>query len=101
MTRTKHSVIYQLIAPRTATGYVGMDHFRVCTDRYKEHLTRIRDSELQSDPKYNFMSRQGGPGSWIYVPYIFSSLPVKKQMLLTLESMEIQLYPKYLNKVHK
>ena len=75
-----------------------MGHFRVCTDRYKEHLTRIRDSELQSDPKYNFMSRQGGPGSWIYVPYIFSSLPVKKQMLLTLESREIQLCPKHLNK---
>ena len=71
-----------------------MDHFRVCTDRHKAHLTLIRDSELQSDPKHTFMSRRGGPGSWVYAPYIFSSLPVKKQMLLTLESREIQLHPK-------
>ena len=63
MTRRKHSVIYQLISTRTAAGYVGMDEFRVSTDRYKGHLTLIRDSELQSDPKYAFMSRHGGPGS--------------------------------------
>ena len=58
-----------------------MDEFRVCAERYKEHLTLIRDSELQSDPKYalHFMLRHGGPGSWIHVPYIFSSLP--NQML--------------------
>ena len=79
-----------------------MYEFRICTDQYKEHSiehsTQIRDSELQSDPKYAFMSRFGGPESWIFVPYIFSSLPVKKPMLLTLESSEVQLYPKHLNK---
>ena len=32
------------------------------------------------------------------VPYIFSSLRVTKQIILTLEPMEIQLYPKHLNK---
>ena len=32
------------------------------------------------------------------VPYIFSSLRVKKQIVLALESKEIQFYPKHLNK---
>ena len=54
--------------------------------------------ELQSDPKHAFMSRFGGPGSWRFVPYIFSPLHVKKPMLLTLESREIHLYLKHLNK---
>jgi len=43
------------------------------------------------------MSRNGGPGAWIFIPYIFSHIPVPKQILLTLESREIQLYPKHLN----
>ena len=78
MTRKQHGVIYQLGSTLAAAGYVGVDEFRVCTERYKEHLTQIRDSELQSDPKYAFMSRYGDPGPWTHVPYIFSSLPVKK-----------------------
>ena len=44
------------------------------------------------------MSRMGGPGSWFMVPYIFSPLRVPKQLTLALESKEIQLYPKHLNK---
>ena len=68
------------------------------TERYKEHLTNIRDHAFNTDKKYAFMSRQEGPGSWVMVPYIFSSLRVKKQIMLTPESKEIQLYPKHLNK---
>ena len=97
LTRIKHSVIYQLVSTHTAIGYVGMDAFRVYTERYKEHLTNIRDYLFNTDIKYaliNFMSRMGGPGSWFIVPYIFSSLRVPKQLALTLESREIQLYPK-------
>ena len=75
-----------------------MDEYRVCTDRYKEHLSSIRDSDYNDDKKYAFMSRNGGPGAWIFIPYIFSHIPVKKQILLTLESREIQLYPQHLNK---
>ena len=41
LTRNKHSVIYQLASPRTASGYVGMDEFRVYTERYREHLISI------------------------------------------------------------
>ena len=44
------------------------------------------------------MSRNGGPGAWIFIPYIFSHIPVKKRILLALESREIQLYPEHLNK---
>ena len=69
---------WYLPADCTAAGYVGMDECVVCTDRYEEQLTLTRDSALQSDPKYAFMSRHGGSGSWIYIPYIFSSLHVKK-----------------------
>ena len=100
--RTKHSVIYQLVSTRTATGYCGMDEYRVCTERYKEHLSSIRDSDYNDDNKteYAFMSRNGGPGAWIFIPYIFSHIHVPNQIhvLLTLESREIQLYPKHLNK---
>ena len=96
--RTKHSVIYQLVSTRTATGYCGMDEYRVCTERYKEHLSSIRDSDYNDDKKYAFMSRNGGPGAWIFIQYIFSHIPVPKQILLTPESREIQLYPKLLNK---
>ena len=103
MTRKQHSVIYQLASTRTLAlnlaGYVGMDEYMIYTDRYKEHLTRYETAS--SNPTRN-MSQFGGPGSWIFVPYIFSrsSLPVKKPMLLTLslESREIQLYPKHLSK---
>ena len=44
------------------------------------------------------MSRNGGPGAWIFIPYIFPHIPVPKRELLTLESREIQLYPRHLNK---
>ena len=96
--RTKHSVIYQLVSTHTATGYCGMDEYRICTERYKEHLTNIRDSDYSDDKKYAFMSRNGGPGAWIFIPYIFTHIPVPKRELLTLESREIQLYPRHLNK---
>ena len=98
LVRTKHSVIYQLVSTRTATGYCGMDKYRVCTELYKEHLSSIRDSDYTDDKKYAFMSPHGGPGAWIFIPYIFSHIPVPKQILLTLESRENQLYPKHLNK---
>ena len=98
LTRQKHSVIYQLVSTRTASGYVGMDEFRIYTERYREHLTSIREHLFSTDKKYAFMSRMGGPGSWFMVPYIFSSIRVPKQLILALESKEIQLYPKHLNK---
>ena len=44
------------------------------------------------------MSRYGGPGCWFYVPLFFSSIPIEKKTLLTLELREMQLYPKHLNK---
>ena len=90
LTRQKHSVIYQLVSTRTASGYVGMDEFRIYTERYREHLTSIREHLFSTDKKYAFMSRMGGPGSWFMVPYIFSSLRVPKQLTLALESMETQ-----------
>ena len=96
-TRMKHSVIYQLVSTRTTAGHVGMDEFRVYTERYKEHLTNIRDHLFSLDKKYAFMSRMGGPGSWFMVPHVFSSRWVPKQLILALESREIQLYPKHLN----
>ena len=88
VTRNKHSVIYQLVSTRTAAGYYGMEESRICTERYKEHLTCIRDSDFSDDKKYRFMSRYGGPGCWIYVPLIFSSIHVEKKTLLTLELRE-------------
>ena len=96
--RTKRSVIYQMGSTQTSTGYCGMDEYRVCTERFKEHLSSIRDSDYTDDKKYAFMSRHGGPGAWMFIPYIFSHIPVKKPILLGLESREIQLHPKYLNK---
>ena len=75
-----------------------MDEFRVYAEIYKEHLTNIRDHLFNSDKKYAFMLRMGGPGSWFMVPCIFLSLRVNnKQTILTLESRENQLYPKHLN----
>ena len=59
MTRHQHIAMYQVVSTRTAACYAGTDEFRICTDRCKEHLTQIRDSELQSDPKYAFMSQFG------------------------------------------
>ena len=56
LTRNKHSVIYQLVSTRTAKEYVGMDEFRVYTERYKEHLTNIRDHLFHTDIKYAFVS---------------------------------------------
>ena len=53
-----------------------MDEYRVCTDRYKEHLSSIRDSDYNDDKKHACMSRNGGPGAWIFIPYIFSHIPV-------------------------
>ena len=94
--RTKHSVIYQLVSTRTATGHCGMVEYRICTERYKEQLSSIRDIDYTDNKKYAFMSRHSGPGAWIFIPYIFSHIPVKKQIplaLCTLESREIQLYP--------
>ena len=88
----------ELVSTHTATGYCGMDEYRICTERYKEHLTNIRDSDYSDDKKYAFMSRNGGPGAWIFIPYIFTHIPVPKRELLTLESREIQLYPRHLNK---
>ena len=38
-----------------------MDEYRVCKERYKEHLSSIRDSDYTDDTKYAFMSRHGGP----------------------------------------
>ena len=49
-------VIYQLVSTRTATGYCGMDEYRVCTERYKEHLSSIRDSDYTDDKKHAFMN---------------------------------------------
>ena len=95
LTRQKRSVIYQLVSTRTASGYVGMDEFRIYTEQYREHLTNIRERLFGTDKKYAFVSRMGGPGSWFMVPYIFSSLRVPKQLILTLESKEIQLYPEH------
>ena len=43
------------------------------------------------------MSQNGGPGAWIFIPCIFLHTPVLKQILLTLESQEVQLYLKHLN----
>ena len=96
--RTKHSGVCQLVSTRTATGYCGMDEYKICTERYKEHLSSIRDSDYNDDKRYAFMSRHGGPAARIFIPYIFSHIPVPKQILLTQESREIQLYPKHLNK---
>ena len=45
--RTKHRVIYQLVSTHTATGYCGMDEYRVCIDRHKEYLSSIRDSDYK------------------------------------------------------
>ena len=95
MTRLKGNVIHQLASTRTAAGYVGMDEHRVYTERCKEHLTNIRDHVFNTDKKYAFMSQQGGPGAWFMVPYNFSSLRVKKQIILTLA---IELESKHLNK---
>ena len=67
------------------------------TERYKKHLTNIRNHLFSTDKKYAFMSRMGGAGSWSIVPYILSSLRVLKQLTLALESREIQFYPKHLN----
>ena len=75
-----------------------MAECRLCTKGHKEHLSSIRDSDYNDDKKYAFMLRHGGPGAWIFVPYIFSHAPIPKQILLTLESQEIQLHPKHLNK---
>ena len=58
-----------------------MDEYRVCTERYKEHLSSICDSDYNDDKKYAFMSRNGGPGAWIFIPYIFSHVPVPNQIL--------------------
>ena len=41
VTRNKHGVIYQSVSTRTAAGCCGIDEFRICTERYKEHLTCI------------------------------------------------------------
>ena len=57
--RTKHSVIYQLFSTPIATGYCGMDECRVGTERYKEHLTSIHDSDYIDDTKYAFMLSTG------------------------------------------
>ena len=57
VTRNKHSVLCQLISTHTAAGYCGMAEFRICTERYKELLTCIRDSDYSDDKKYRFMSR--------------------------------------------
>ena len=89
LVRMKHSVTYQLVSTRTATGYCGMDEYRICTERDKEQLSSIRDSDYTDDKRYAFMSRHGGPGAWICIPYIFSHIPVKKQVLLALKSREI------------
>ena len=75
-----------------------MDEVRVYTERYKEHSANTRDHLFSTNKQYAFMSRMGGPGSWFMVPYIFSSIRVPKQLILALESKEIHLYPKHLNK---
>ena len=104
MTRQQHSIIYQLVCTRTAVGHVGMEEYsslhRPIQGTFDSNTRQRRRAlgELQSDPKHAFMSRFGGPGSWRFVPYIFSPLHVKKPMLLTLESREIHLYLKHLNK---
>ena len=66
----------------------------MCTDRYNEHLSSIHDSDYNDDGKCAFLFRNGGQGAWIFIPYISLHIPVKKHVLLTLESQEIQLYPK-------
>ena len=63
-----------------------------------KHSRQRLHRQQEVNKKYAFMSRHGGPGAWTFIPYIFSHIPVKKQIPLTLESQEIQLYPKHLNK---
>ena len=70
---------------------------RATPESYRQNLINAC-SLYNDDKKYAFMSRNGGPGARIFIPYIFSHMPVQKQILLTLESSDIQLYPKHLNK---
>ena len=102
--RTKHSGICQLVSTRTDTCYCGMDQYGVCTERYKEDLSTIYQAfatattQTTRHNSYAFLSQHGGPGAWLFIPYHFSHIPVPKQMRLALESQELQLYPKHLNK---
>ena len=64
--RTKQSVIYQLVSTRTATGYCGIDEYRVCTERYMEHVSSICDIDYTDDKKCAFMPRHGGTRAWTF-----------------------------------
>ena len=87
-----------------------MDEYRVHTKRYKEHLTNIRESDSNETMTLSSITTRNNLeifivhscrdreaqdlGSWCHI----SSRRVKKQIILTLESKEIQFYPKHLNK---
>ena len=71
---------------------------RAIQGMFIEHSRQRLHTEYTDDKKYAFMSRHGGPGAGIFIPYNFSHIPVKIQIHLALESREIQLYPKHLNK---
>ena len=55
LSRTKHVAIYQLVSTRTVTVYCGMGECRMCTERYKEHISSICDSDYNDNKKYAFM----------------------------------------------
>ena len=58
------------------------------TECAQRDARNIRDSDYTDDKTYAFMSQHGGPGAWIlnFIPYIFSHIPVKKHILMALES---------------
>ena len=97
--KSKASLIYQLVSFDTATGYVGQVAYRELTyERQVEHQRGTRDYDFNGKLKYAFMHRNGGPGSWFFVPYIFCMTEIPKQVLNRLEQQEIQLYPMHLNR---
>ena len=97
--QSRASLIYQMVSFDTATGYVGQVAYREQTyERMVEHWRGIRDYDYNGEAKYAFMHRQGGAGSWFFVPYIFCMSSVPKQILSKLEQQEIRLYPMHLNR---